>query len=155
MRWPFGPPHLTLQPSKKSNKKNKKNPIKTQKHKHTPKRAFQLSVKYFFYFWWVSKISLLLTTWPKKRAPKKRYKNRGFSKAFFEKQMRGTKRPFFGPKKPKPEIPVIIFFGLFFSSTTVKHNNWLKPYFYCALANLKEAMFRKLADNWTQKQNDN
>ena len=30
MRWPFGPPHLTLKPSKKSNNKRKQNK-KTQK----------------------------------------------------------------------------------------------------------------------------
>ena len=35
----------------------------------TQKWAFQLSVKFFLFFGWVSKISLFLTTWPRKRAP--------------------------------------------------------------------------------------
>ena len=35
MRWPFGPPHLTLKPSKKKQKKNKINkPKKNTKKKH-------------------------------------------------------------------------------------------------------------------------
>ena len=71
MRWPFGPPHLTLKPSKKNKtKKTKKNKTKNntkktkkkknqerkrKKHKNTKKRAFQLSVKIFFFFDRVSK----------------------------------------------------------------------------------------------------
>ena len=65
MRWPFGPPHLTLKPSQKNKEtknkekksKKKQKGKKTKKHKNAKKRAFQLSVKFFF-FWWVSKISL-------------------------------------------------------------------------------------------------
>ena len=133
MRWPFGPPHLTLKPStknkkqkkKKTNKeglgtkKRKKNPKnkkrkkkkkqkKTKKkHKNTKKELFSYQ-SMFYLFWWVSKISFL-TPWPKKRAPKKHYKNRGFSKVIFWKQMCVTKRPFLDKKSPNPEIPVIIF----------------------------------------------
>ena len=39
MRWPFGPPHLTLKPSKKNKNKetNKKNNKKTTNKKQKPK----------------------------------------------------------------------------------------------------------------------
>ena len=60
MRWPFGPPHLTLKPSKTKNKnkkkqnkikkkKNKKNKGKKQKNTKYQKRAFQLWVNFFFF----------------------------------------------------------------------------------------------------------
>ena len=73
MRWPFGPPHLTLKPSKKNKtqknkkkKQNKKQHKKTKKETKTKKekvkntkipkkRAFQLSVRIFFLFDRVSK----------------------------------------------------------------------------------------------------
>ena len=70
MRWPFGPPHLTLKPSnkktpkkKKTQKKNKqknqkkkekKDDQKKQQQKHQ-KMAFQLSVKFFLFFGGFSK----------------------------------------------------------------------------------------------------
>ena len=68
MRWPFGPPHLTLKPSKKKQRNKKQKKIKNKKTKKNKreknqktqkwqkKKTFQLSVK-FFLFWWVSKIS--------------------------------------------------------------------------------------------------
>ena len=120
MRWPFGPPHLTLKPSKKKHKntktqkqkKNKENNKKKQKNKkkkkpkknskNTPKLAFQLSIKFFFFFWVAFQNFPFLTPWPRKCAPKKYYKNRGF-RAFFVggggKQMCVTKRPFLDQKK--------------------------------------------------------
>ena len=172
MRWLFWPPHLTLKPSKKNTKK------------HTPlqkkqKRAFQLSVKIFFLLWWVSKISLVLTTWRKKRSPKKHHRNRGFQQVFFGKQMCVTKRPFLDQKNPKPEIPVLLFLPFSSFSTTKTTTICRNPYFYSVLANLQKenfqilnikhrnikkkktifapfffeerAIFRQLANNWTQK----
>ena len=69
MRWPFGPPHLTLKPSKKKQpkkknkqkkkqkktkkKKKKRNPQKKQQ-KHQ-KIAFQLSVNFFLFLGGFSK----------------------------------------------------------------------------------------------------
>ena len=38
MRWPFGPPHLTLNPPKKTNKKKQK-PTKTTKKEITNKEG--------------------------------------------------------------------------------------------------------------------
>ena len=57
-----------------------------------------------------------LTTWPRKRAPKKHYKNRGFSKAFGKIVMR-HETAIFGQKNPNPEIPVIFFLALSSLST--------------------------------------
>ena len=86
-----------------------------------------------------------LTTWPKKRAPKKHYKNRGFSNPFCGKQFWVTKRPFLDKKKPNPEIPVIICFLPFSSLATTKNTkiSW-NPYFYSVLANLKKENFECL-----------
>ena len=64
MRWPFGPPHLTLKPSKKKTtkkKKTKKNKKKTKKKKTKKKQqkhqkiAFQLSVNFFLFLGGFSK----------------------------------------------------------------------------------------------------
>ena len=117
MRWPFGPPHLTLKPSKKTKhkkqtkknihtkkntKKPKKNQNKERKVKNTQipkKRAFQLSVKIFCFFDRVSKNCLFLTPWPRKRAPKNTIKV-GVSAYFFGKKLCVTKRPFLDQKNP-------------------------------------------------------
>ena len=70
MRWPFGPPHLTLKPSKKNktkkqnkktkqhNKKQKKRKTKKEKEKNTkiPKKEL---------FSYQSKFSFFLTGYPK------------------------------------------------------------------------------------------
>ena len=136
MRWPFGPPHLTLKHEKEKQKKTKKkkekrkkretkeNKGKNKKKTKIPKKElFSYQSIFSFIFWCVSKISLFLTTWPKKRAPKRHYKNRGFGNPFFGKQFCVTKRPCLD-KKTNPEIPVIIFLGLFFFSfNNKKHKN--------------------------------
>ena len=71
MRWPFGPPHLTLKPSKKTQKqkkqtknetpppkKNKEKKEAKKKQQKYPKIAFQLSVKILLFFGWLFIISL-------------------------------------------------------------------------------------------------
>ena len=144
MRWPFGPPHLTLKPSqqknqkkkqkqnknkktnkeglgpsevalratshdpstlqKKHQKKNKtkkkkdKKREKTRKNKKYSKMSFSVISENFLLFWVGVQNFPFLTTWPKKRAPKKHYKNRGFSKLFFGKHICVTKRPFLDQK---------------------------------------------------------
>ena len=62
MRWPFGPPHLTLKPSKKNNQKKqtKKNKHKNKKKKKkrrpkkktakTPKNSFSVISQIFSFF---------------------------------------------------------------------------------------------------------
>ena len=184
MKWPFGPPHLTPKPSKKNktkkqNKKTKKE--KKEKHKKYKKKAFQLSVNFLvgvenYHFWQLG---------PKRAHPKNTIKI-GVSARFFEMQLCVTKQPFLDQKNPKPEIPVIILYLPFSSLSTTKTTKigW-NPYFYSALANQQKefsklklkkkkqkfenpifapfffpkAIFKKLADNWTQKnthtENDN
>ena len=114
MRWPSGPPHLTLKNPPKKTKKNKKTKKKKKKkNTHTQKKQknnIQLSAIFLFVFGGCPKIIFDLA---KKRAPNKHYKIGGFSKAFFEKQICVTKRPFSDKKIPNPEISVIIFFCLF------------------------------------------
>ena len=161
MRWPFGPPHLTLKPSKKTKKKTKKNKKKnktknnkkkpknknqerkSKKHKKPKKRAFQLSVKNFLFFDRVSKNCFFDTLAQKTRTPK-HYKNRGFSLFFWKKVMR-HETAIFGQKNPNSEIPVIIFFLAFFSLSKTKNTKicW-NPYFYSVLANLKKENFPKI-----------
>ena len=103
MRWPFGPPHMTLKPSKRNTKKTKKTKKdkkreKTRKNKKYSKMSFSVISEIFLLFWVGVQNFPFLTTWPKKRAPKKHYKNRGFSKPFFGKHICVTKRPFLDQK---------------------------------------------------------
>ena len=113
-----------------------------------------------------------LTTRPRKRAPPKHYKNRGFSKTLLKK-ICVMKRPFLDKRNPNPEIPDIIccpFFSFSNKNTKILWN----LYFCSVLANLKKrtsknylslknpifapffekAVFRILADNWAQKTQD-
>ena len=144
MRWPFGPPHLTLKPSnKKHQKKPKKNQTKqnqTKKQKKekkgSPKKkqqkhqkiAFQLSVK-FFLFWVAFQNFPFLTPWPRKRAPKKHYKNRGF-RAFFLESRCASLNGHFWTKKPQIyKFQLSFFLPICFSFKNKKHKNMLKPLF--------------------------
>ena len=142
VRWPFGPPHLTLKPSKKNTKKTKKKETKkktknrkTKKYAKIPKKAFQLSVILFFFGVDVQ-IFPFLTTWPKKPAPKNT-KNIGVQQPIFGKQFCLTKQPFLD-KKPNPEIPVIVFFSFIFSFNNKNTKISWNPYFYSVLANLNK-----------------
>ena len=138
MRWPFGPPHLTLKPSKKNTKKNnppppekktkkklKKNKEKEkkQKSKNTkiPKNRSSIISENVLFLGGCPKIAVL-TTWPRKRAPKKHNKNRGFSKAFLEKQLCVTKRPLLDKKTQIQKIRLsFVFFSFFFSGNNKTH----------------------------------
>ena len=119
MRWPFGPPHLTLKPSKKRTKKNKE----TKKTKNTkqPKKNFSVINQNCLFLGGGGPKIVFLTTWPRKRAPPKHSQNRGFSLFFFEKKLCVTKRPFLDQKNPNPEIPVMVrdSFSLVASSLTL------------------------------------
>ena len=131
MRWPFGPPHLTFKPSKKkkskqktgkTNKKNKntKNSFSFISHisfllwvppnflflttwpkerapkKHYKHMGFQQGI------FWKRDASRNGHFWTKKSAhPKNTISIWGFSKAFFEKEICVTKRPFLDNKKNK------------------------------------------------------
>ena len=157
MRWPFGPPHLTLKPSKKNkklktkkkkkqkNKQKKENKgRKTKKHKNTKKRAFQLSVKIFFLFWWVSKISLFWQLGQKSAHPKNTIKI-GVSATHFVENSSESRNGHFWTKKAKSRNSSYHFFLPFSSLTTTKNTkiSW-NPYFYSVLANLKKENFQNL-----------
>ena len=141
MRWPFGPPHLTLKPSKKQNQKNKHK--KEKKHKKYQKLAFQVSVKFSF-FWWVSKISFF-DTLTQKRVPKKHYTNRGFSTVFLKNRC-ASRNGHFWTKKPKTRDSSYHLFLPFSSLSTTnnnkKHKKCAKTLFYSVLGNLKKRIFK-------------
>ena len=82
MRWPFGPPHLTLKPSnkkhppkkketkKKPNKKKEKKKPPTKKQQKHQKKAFQLSVKFFLFLGGFSEFPFFDTLAQKARTQK-------------------------------------------------------------------------------------
>ena len=120
-----------------------------------------------------------LTTWPKKRAPPKNYKIRGFQQPIFWKTDLRHENRHFGPKNPRTNIPVITCLPL--SSLSTNSQKYLKPLFLWCFSkpkkenfqnlnlkqgdlkknirtlSLKKVIFRKLPDHWAQKetQNDN
>ena len=66
-------------------------------------------------------ISLFWQLGPKKRTPKKHYKNRGVSNPFFGKQICGTKRPFLDQKTQNQKFQLSFFFAFFsFNKKTQK-----------------------------------
>ena len=136
MRWPFGPPHLTLKPSQKKHK-NKKNKQKNKKEKTKKKEkkeaqttnskkpknsliAFQLSVKFFLFFWMAFQNFRFFTPWPKKPEHKKQYKNRGFG-PFFLKSCCASRNGHFWTKKTKIyKFKLSFFWPIFFSFNNKK-----------------------------------
>ena len=140
-RFFFGPPHLTLKPSKKKHQTKKTKTKHRKKTKHSQKWAFQLSVKFFF-FWGGCPKFLFLTTWPKKRAPKTLWKS-GFQPSFLWKKDMRHETVIFGPKSPNSETPVITLFCLLSSlSTEKKLKNLLKPLFDSVLENLEKRILK-------------
>ena len=147
MRWPFGPPHMTLKPSKKKHKKqqkkkNKKRKKKQEKPKNTKKWAFQLSVKIFFFFGWVSKISLYWQLGPKSAHPKNTIKI-GVSGPLFLENRCASRNGHFWTKKPKfINSSYHFFLPVFFSFNNRKHKNCWNPHFYSVLAKQKKRIFK-------------
>ena len=145
MRWPFGPPHLTLKPSnkktqkkknqKKKNKqknqkkKEKKDDQKKQQQKHQ-KMAFQLSVKFFLFFGGFSKFPFFDILAQESLNPQNTIKI-GVSSDFFLETSCVSRNGRFWTKKTKIyKFQLSFFFGLFSSlSKTKKHKNLLKPLF--------------------------
>ena len=137
MRWPFGPPHLTLKPSRKT----KKNKTKKKQNTKIPKKTFQLSINFFCFGGWPK--FPLFDNLAKKRAPKKHYENRGFSKAFFENRYASRSGHFWIKKTQIPKFQLsflVVFFSFSTKNTTI---NW-NPDFYSVLANLKKENFQNL-----------
>ena len=146
MRWPFGPPHLTLKPSNKKHQKNKKKTNKKKPNKKTKKKkkkkpppqkkqqnhqkiAFQLSVKFFLFFGWLFKISLFWHLGPESAHPKNTIKI-GVSGPFFLKSSCVSRNGRFWTKKPKIyKFQLSFFFAYFLLFQKQKNKHLLKPLF--------------------------
>ena len=144
MRWPFGPPHLTLKPSKKNktkktkkyktknkkkNKKRKTKKEKVKKHKNTKKKSFSIISQNFLFLTGYPKIAFFDTLAQKMRT-QKHYKNRGFSQLFFLKKVMRHETAIFGPKKPKfINSSYLFFFAFFFSYNNKNTKICWNPYF--------------------------
>ena len=142
MRWPFGPPHLTLKPSKKqikttkNNKKQQKITMLKGKTRETKKKFKNELFSYQSIFGGCPKF-LFWQLGPKNAHPQNTIKMGGFSKLFLIKTY-GSRNGIFGPKQPNPEIPVIFFLAFFLLFKQQKFKKLLKAQFYSVLANIKE-----------------
>ena len=105
MRWPFGPPHLTLKPSKK---KHKKKTTKKNKNTKIPKKSFSV-INQNFLFLGGSKNCLFWQL----GAPPKHYKT-GVSANFFGKKIMRHETAIFGPKKTQIQKFQLSFLFAFF-----------------------------------------
>ena len=115
MRWPFGPPHLTLKPSKKNkkqktNKKQKKKPPK--KSKITKKKLFSYQ-SIFSIFWVAFQNFPFLHLGPKNLNPKNTIKI-GVLGHFFLKSCCASRNGHFWTKKPKIYKFQLSFFFAYF-----------------------------------------
>ena len=129
MRWPFGPPHMTLKPSKKKHKKNNK-PKKTKKEKKKRKIKKKQKILKNELFSYQRKFPSFSGGCPKfpffdnlaqKARTLKHYKNRGFRPLFFWKADMRHETAIFGPKKPKFINSSYHFFCLFSSLSTTEN----------------------------------
>ena len=137
MRWPFGPPHLSLKPSKKNKKtkktkeikKNKKQKKQTKKqktpkpHKNTKKKEL-FSYQSFFSFFLVGVQNFpFLTTWPKSAHPKNTIKIGVSATHFVEKSSESRNGHFWTKKSQIQKFQLSFFFAFFFSYNNKKHKN--------------------------------
>ena len=111
MRWPFGPPHLTLKPSKKNNEQKKK--TKQEKTEKTNNKRFSklsFSVISLFFFGVGVQNFLFFDYLAQKNAhPQNTIKIRVSAFSFLKKDMR-HETAIFGPKKPKSRNSSYLFF---------------------------------------------
>ena len=115
--------------------------------------SFSVISENFLFFWLGVQNFPFLTTWPKKRAHKKHYKNSGFRAFFFWKADVCHETAVFGPKNPKFINFSYHFFCLFSSLSKTKNTKicW-NPYFYSVFANLKNENFQNLnLKHWNLK----
>ena len=154
MRWPFGPPPLTLKPSKKTTKtkkqtkkqkknkkKEKKKPKKTAK---ITKNSFSVISQIFPFFWVAFQNFLFLHLGPKNLNPKSTIKI-GVLGPFFLKSCCASRNGHFWTKKPKIyKFQLSFFLPIFFSFNNKKTNICWNPYFYSVFANLKKENFQKI-----------
>ena len=147
MRWPFGPPHLTLKPSKQNKKtkqkKNKKKKIK-EKTKITkiPKKSFSVISQIFPFFGGCPKFPFFWQLGPKSAHPQNTIKI-GVSAAHFVENSSESRNGQFWTQKSQIQKFQLSFFLSFSSLTTTKNTtiSW-NPYFYSVLADLKKRIFK-------------
>ena len=149
LTWPLNPPKQTQKQKKKQRKKRKNKKTRQKRSpkknsKNTQKLAFQLSVKIFFFFGWLFKISLFWHLGPESAHPKNTIKIGVSGPFFFGKQMCVTKRPFLDQKKPKFINFSYHFFCLFLLFQQQKNPTIAEtPIFIVFLANQKKDNFQK------------
>ena len=148
MRWPFGPPHLTLKPSKqkqnknktktKQNKQNKKTTKNNKKRKNKKEKVKNTRIPKKELFSYQSKFSFFLTGYPKiaffdtlaqKTRTQKHYKNRNFRLFILERSYASRNGHFWTKKTQIHKFQLSFFSCLFSFSKTKKHKNLLKPLF--------------------------
>ena len=107
MRWPFGPPHLTLKPSKKDHKNKKKKLTKKKAKKETqkktakiPKNSFSVISQFFPFLGWFFKKIPFLHLGPKNLNPKNTIKIEVLG-PFFLNSCCASRNGHFWTKKPK------------------------------------------------------
>ena len=144
MRWPFGPPHLTLKPSPE-NQKDKKNKKKQKKKNKTKKKkskmSFSIISQFFHIFWWVSKNSLFWQLGPDSAHPQNTIKI-GVSAHQFLKNSYASQNGHFWTKKQIHKFQLSFFLPFASLSTTKNTTICWNPYFYSVLANLKKRIFK-------------
>ena len=149
MRWPFGPPHLTLKPSKKNKttnekieerererdiEKTNKEYEKQSKNTKIPKMSFQLSFNFFLFLVGVQNFPFL-TTWSKTRAPPNTIKIGGVSEKKLLKNNYASRNGHLWTQKTKlQKFQLSFILSVFFSFNNKKHKHALKPLFYGVLA---------------------
>ena len=125
MRWPEGPPHLTLEPSKKNTKqqKRKKKRGKKNKNKRTqkyPKKSFSV-ISHFFLFWWVSRISLFDNLAKKARTQKNTIKIGVSTTHFLDNSFASRNGHFWTKENQIQKFQLSVFGAFFFSFNNRKH----------------------------------
>ena len=129
MRWPFGPPYLTLKTkNKQTNQKANKNEKEETKRTQYQKMSFSVISQFLVLLVGVQNFPFL-TTWPKKRVPKKHCKIWVFSNPFFGKQSCITKPPVLDQKTQNQTFQLSFLGAFFFSFNNKRHTNALKPLF--------------------------
>ena len=127
MRWLFGPPHLTLKPSKKT-KQKKKRKKKRQNNTKIPKNELFSNQSNFCFFGGCPNFPVFDNLAQKARPPKNRFASRSVH---------------FWTKKPKTRNSSYLFFRAFSSLSTTKTQKCSEtPNFYSVVASLKERNFK-------------
>ena len=151
MRWPFGPPHLTLEPSqtnKQTPKKTKRREKKNNKTENYQKKNFQLSI--IFIFFGGCPTFPFFDNLANKARTQKHSKNMGFNTAFLKKRY-ASRNGHFWKKIQKFQLSLFLPISSF--STTKTQQLAEPPDFYSLVANLEKDDFQNLDLKHSQLKN--